>query len=310
MPGLAVSPELLRDRFIGSLLGTAIGDSLGAASWLPGLRALGRELATRYTDDTHMTIGLAESLIACRGLDKEHLLRTFALNWAEEPWRGYGPGPPRIFRAYLRGQNAHLVASSLYPGGSLGNGAAMRIAPLACFYYDAGPEELRRLAYEASGVTHTHPLGKEGAALQAYAIALAIRTPPGRLDPAAFLDELLAFVRYDIYRRKLEAAKRLLGQREDRRLVVRALGNSVEAFNSVPTAIYAFAATGSFEEAVRYAVSLGGDADTIGAMTGALAGAYYGREAIPARWLEEVEGRELLEQLAVKLWEIKVQGRQ
>ena len=90
---------------------------------------------------------------------------------------------------------------------------------------------------------------------------------------------------------------------------MRKLGNGVEAFNSVPTAIYAFAATENFEEAVRYAVSLGGDADTIGAMTGALAGAYYGREAIPARWLEEVEGRELLERLAVKLWEIRVRGR-
>ena len=307
---MAVSPELLRDRFIGSLLGTAIGDSLGAASWRPDLRVFGRELATRYTDDTHMAIGLAESLIACRGLDKEHLLHTFALNWAEEPWRGYGPGPPRIFRAYLRGQDAHVVASSLYPGGSFGNGAAMRIAPLACFYYDAGAEELRHLAYEASEVTHTHPLGKEGAALQAYAIATAIKTPPGHLDPAAFLDQLLAFARYDVYRRKLAAAKRLLRQREDRCLVVRKLGNSVEAFNSVPIAIYAFATTESFEEAVRYAVSLDGDADTIGAMTGALAGAYYGRDQIPARWLGEVEGRELLEQLAVRLWEIKAHGRQ
>ena len=177
------------------------------------------------------------------------------------------------------------------------------------FYYDAGAEELRHLAYEASEVTHTHPLGKEGAAVQAYAIALALKTPPGRLDPASFLEELASFTEHDIYRRKLLLARDLLGRREDKRLIVRALGNSVEAFNSVPTAIYAFASSGGFEDAVRYAVSLGGDSDTIGAMTGAIAGAYYGREAIPARWLEEVEGRELLEQLAVKLWEIRVHSR-
>ncbi len=299
--------ELLRSRFAGSLLGTGIGDSLGAGVW--GLAGRGRELSPFYTDDTHMMIGVAESLIACRGLNGHHMLRVLAENWAREPWRGYGPGPPRIFAALRRGEDPALVARSLYPGGSFGNGAAMRIAPLACFYYDVDPSELRRLAYEASEITHTHPLGKEGAALQAYAIALAIRTPPGHLDREAFLEALEAFAEHDIYRRKLAAARHLLAQQADKRLVVRTLGNSVEAFNSVPTAIYAFAATGSFEEAVRYAVSLGGDTDTIGAMAGAITGAYYGREAIPGRWLAELEDRKYIEQLAVRLWEIKIHDR-
>jgi len=56
-------------------------------------------------------------------------------------------------------------------------------------------------------------------------------------------------------------------------------------------------------------VSLGGDTDTIGAMAGAITGAYYGREAIPGRWLAELEDRKYIEQLAVRLWEIKIHDR-
>jgi ADP-ribosylglycohydrolase len=70
-------------------------------------------------------------------------------------------------------------------------------------------------------------------------------------------------------------------------------------------AIYAFLSTRDFRNAVIYAVSLGGDADTIGAMTGAIAGACYGIEGIPSQWRETVENREYIEQLAKKLWEVK-----
>ena len=67
------------------------------------------------------------------------------------------------------------------------------------------------------------------------------------------------------------------------------LGNIIEAFNSVPTAIYCFLTNPNFEEAVVYAVSLGGDADAIGAMTEAIAGAYWGVEAIPQRWRNKID---------------------
>jgi len=302
---LAHEAELLRSRFLGSLLGTGIGDSLGAGlAWR--LARLGRELAPRYTDDTHMMIGVAESLIAKRGFDGEHMFLTFVKNWEAEPWRGYGPGPPAIFRAYRRGLNPADVARVLYPGGgSFGNGAAMRIAPIACFYHD-DLDELRRVAIESAKLTHTHPLGVEGAVIQALAIAYAIRTRPGELEPTDFAEALYDEAKSRVFKHKLKALKALLAGRPDRRLVVRQLGNGVEAFNSVPTAIYAFLATQSFEQALRLAVGLGGDADTIGAMTGALAGAYHGVEAIPARWLDELEDRAYIEQLATRLWELKV----
>lgn len=78
----------------------------------------------------------------------------------------------------------------------------------------------------------------------------------------------------------------------------------------MPTAIYAFLVKPDFEKAATYAVSLGGDADTIGAMTGAIAGACYGIEGIPPGWREKVENWEYIETLAIKLREVNMRGPQ
>ena len=91
----------LRDRFRGALLGEAVGDALGAPfegmgtvhpAEMERLEADPGPLS--YTDDTHMTLGMAESLVEKRGFDGAHMARTFARNYRQEPWRGYGPGPP------------------------------------------------------------------------------------------------------------------------------------------------------------------------------------------------------------------------
>lgn len=292
-------------KFMGSLVGTGVGDSLGAGNeGFLGYHER-REISPRYTDDTHMMIGVAESLIENKGFDGEHMARTFIKNYEAEPWRGYGPGPPRIFRLIKQGESWDKAAEKLYSGGSFGNGSAMRIAPIGCFYCD-NPTLLREIAYKSSKLTHSHLLGMEGAALQAYATSLGIKSK-GSLDRDAFLEELESFVKADIYKRKLKKIKELLRIKADRKAVIQELGNGIAAFNSVPTAIYSFLANLSFEEAVVYAVSLGGDADTIGAMTGAIAGAYWGVEAIPQRWRDKLENGKLIEKLAKMLWQIKKQ---
>ncbi|MBC7106025.1 MAG: ADP-ribosylglycohydrolase family protein [Firmicutes bacterium] len=73
---------------------------------------------------------MAESLVACRGFDGRHMAETFVRNFEREPWRGYGPGPPRIFRRIKHGVPWDRAAEDIYPGGSFGNGAAMRVAPV------------------------------------------------------------------------------------------------------------------------------------------------------------------------------------
>jgi len=105
---------------------------------------------------------------------------------------------------------------------------------------------------------------------------------------------------------KLKRIGDLLSVEADKLTIIKELGNGVEAHNSVPTAIYSFLKNAdNFKDSVLYAISLGGDTDTIGAMTGAISGAYHGIEAIPEDWKRDLERREYIENLAERLWEIK-----
>ncbi len=301
----------LKSKFLGCLVGAAIGDGLGA--WREGKGMVKREeielLTDRleqltYTDDTHMTIGVAESLIESNGFDGEHMAQTFIRNYESEPWRGYGPGPPRIFRMIKSGEPWHSAANKIYKGGSFGNGSAMRVAPTGLLYYH-NSTELREIAYKSSSITHSHELAKEGAALQAYAVALALNTPPDEeIDQEAFILKLQNFARNQLYKEKIASMKELLGE-QDRRQVVAALGNGIEAPRSVPTAIYCFLShLRSYKDCVTYAISLGGDTDTIASMAGAISGAYLGINAIPDRWRAKLENRAYIEALAERLYQI------
>jgi poly(ADP-ribose) glycohydrolase ARH3 len=143
--------------------------------------------------------------------------------------------------------------------------------------------------------------------MQAYAVSLSLRSGyKSDLDPNAFLDELIEFTENETYREKLEIAKRLSDEKNKLRIVSE-LGNGIEAYNSVPTAIHS-SLKGGFKESVKYAIGLGGDTDTIGAMTGAISGACYGIDAIPERWKDKLERRKYIEKLAEKLFYIKVKG--
>lgn len=294
-------------KFTGCMLGCAIGDALGAAyegRFSSYVEASEIMFTGIWTDDTHMMIGVAESLIECGGFNGEHMAWTFIHNWQREPWRGYGPGPPRVFRLILSGVPWSEAAKRLYGGsGSFGNGAAMRVAPIALLYYDKA-EELREVAYKSAEITHAHELGMEGAAVQAYAIALALKTSR-KLDPEDYLRDIATFARSELFRDKLFKAIKLLNE-DDRRIIVRELGNGIEAFNSVPTAIYCFAKNHeSYAKSVLCAISLGGDADTIAAMTGAIAGAFHGETGLPREWIERLEKADYIRNLAQELWKLK-----
>jgi poly(ADP-ribose) glycohydrolase ARH3 len=300
-----------KSRFTGALVGTAVGDALGA--FFEGCFEVGRgEIETiaessevlTYTDDTHMMIGVAESLIRSGEFNGEDMAHTFVRNYELEPFRGYGPGPPHIFRMIRAGIAWDEAANRLYHGGSYGNGSAMRIAPVGVLYHD-NPEMLREVAYRSSQITHVHNLGREGAALQAYAIALAANLEAGEdFDRHGFLTKLTDFVQETVYREKLKIIEQLLGNPERGRVVLE-LGHGIEAFNSVPTAIYSFLSQPhSFVQAVFNAISYGGDTDTIGAMTGAISGAYLGVDSIPTEWRERLENGRYIEELGEKLWDI------
>jgi len=298
---------------LGALLGTGVGDALGAP--FEGHRQVKleeiEEVAKRrkvltYTDDTHMMIGVAESLVRAGGFDGKDMAHTFAKNYELEPFRGYGPGPPRVFQLIRAGVAWNEAAQGLYPRGSFGNGSAMRVAPIGVFYHD-NPPMLKEVTYKSSQITHAHQLGKEGAALQAYAIALATNLePPLAINPSDFLAKLTDYTQENVYQQKLDSLRALL-VKPDKTKVITELGTGIEALNSVPTAIYSFLShPHSFAQAVLHAISLGGDTDTIGAMTGAISGAYLGIESIPDSWRGKLENRPYIEELAERLYALYI----
>jgi len=309
-----VDTEQLRGKFVGSLLGAALGDALGA--FWEGHRIAARhdpELAIAingpliYTDDTHMTVGVTESLVQCHGFNGAHMASRFVDNYADEPWRGYGPGPPQVFRLIAAGEPWDHASAHVYPGGSFGNGAAMRVAPVGLFFYH-DPIQLRRIAHGSSVITHSHPLGIEGAVLQAMAVAMAVvEGPASPLDTLSFVSGLQHWCTEDIYRSRLDRFPSLLQQVDKRLEIVTELGHGIEAFNSVPTAIFCFLSHPTdFVATVTYAVSLGGDTDTIASMAGAISGAYLGVEALPLDWQKRLENRDYIAQLADGLWQLAV----
>jgi poly(ADP-ribose) glycohydrolase ARH3 len=319
-----VNDTEIKDRFIGALIGTFVGDALGAPyeghdwKWIAErtieFRDMIRGRYAVYTDDTQMMIGIAESLVACGGFDGADMARRFVENF--EPARGYGGGAFQVISNLSAGQPWNQAGVGLFGNGSYGNGSAMRIAPVGVFYHD-DEEKLREIALLSSSITHTHPLGKQGAMLQAYAVSRALGYGlTGDLDTGQMILKLRNFLPEDadVFRSKLVHTEQLLGENPLPHEVVRSLGNGVESFESVATAIYSFLShQKSFRKAVVYAVNLGGDTDTIGAMTGAIAGAYHGYQRIPSRWLDKLEngtkGRDYVIQLAGDLYKVWMEGR-
>lgn len=298
----------LGPKFLGSMLGCAIGDAIGELAFQfptrDSLRAKVREIPELvYTDDTAMAIALAESLIEVGDVSPIHLGDTFSRHFAREPWRGYGPGPPRVF-SLVRDEEIPYeeAALRLYGGqGSLGNGGAMRVAPLGLFFH-SDPDIYRKVEL-ATAVTHGHPLGIDGAAVQAAAVAKAISIDPNNgLSPEAFLSELAGVAREREMRRKLKLVSRCLDKGTEPRQAAQVLGMSIRVDESLPFALYAFLRyPESLEECLMCAALNGGDRDTMGAMAGSISGAYLGAGAIPSEWRRKLENRKELESLAGKL---------
>ena len=301
----------LKSKFAGALIGSAVGDALGAPAEgysMEQVRSLYTEetgwamVCDRYTDDTEMMIGVAESLIRNKGFNGADMARTFIQNY--DATRGYGPGSKEALERIRSGESWEEASKKVFAGeGSYGNGAAMRIAPVGLLYYD-NTDALREVAYKSSHITHSHELGKEGAALQAFAIALAVR---GQKED--MLLGLKEFVQNEVYEDKIRRIELLRDKDATKQEIIAELGNGEAAFNSVPTAVYSFLRFDSFADSVIYAVSLGGDTDTIGAMTGAISGAYYGYDAIPNEWIAQLEngekGKSYIKRLAETLYNSK-----
>jgi ADP-ribosylglycohydrolase len=310
------------DRIRGALLGTAVGDALGmpVEGWSNTsiVRRYGeiREMLPArlgrgtYTDDTQMMIALAESMVRCQQVDGEDIANMYVKLC--DPCRGYGGGALRALQRINTGISWRESGIGDFPGGSFGNGGAMRIAPIGAVYGSGDVERLRNVVEAAVYCTHTHPLGIDGAVGQARAIGIVeqLDSVSEHFSANTVLRSIHDAVRTEEFHTALNQVDKLLQEIDvNVERVISCLGNGIAALEAVPAALYAFLShPQSFEDAVVYAVGLGGDTDTIGAMTGALSGAYLGVSQIPARWLEVLEdgeyGRSYIEQLSEQLFRV------
>lgn len=324
---LAQGPEKAiahEDRTIGCLLGTACGDILGAAveGWSAGeitdeygqlrdfvdsFRGRGR-----YTDDTQMTLALATSLVDRGHLDAAHAAATYAAFY--ESSRGYGTAAHWVMQELKQGADYRETGRLQFPEGSFANGGAMRIAPVGLAYRHATDDVLHGAVEGALLCTHVHPEAVDGAFIQAKAIAWAATSESeDRGDRMDLLRTLMAAARTPIMQGKLQALEYCLEEQADDAAVIARVGNGIRASEAVAAALWSFLRYGDTpEECVVRAVNFGGDADTVGAMAGALAGAHHGAAWIPSRWYDSVEngphGRDEIVTLARKLARLDVRG--
>ncbi|MCG3226215.1 MAG: ADP-ribosylglycohydrolase family protein [Candidatus Heimdallarchaeota archaeon] len=306
----------LKEKFLGGLIGSALGDSIGQLAFShSNSEALKQEIeqlsVLNYTDDTAMALGIAESLIINRGkINSEHLGKTFHENYLREPDRGYAIGPPSIF-SMVDKQNLTYIqaASKLFDRrGSFGNGASMRIAPVGLFFFDS--EHLYEEVTKSAIVTHSHPLGIDGAAVLAKGISMVVPIIPDEQDETQnwdyFIFQLHKFAKTVDFKKKLNSIKELAKKNDTLKIASFILGADITAHRSVPYALYSFIRNPySFEDCLLDSILISEDRDTIGAMVGGLLGSFLGINNIPSDWKNKLEDLEYIEEVASELVVLK-----
>ena len=289
------------DRCAGAILGTAFGDALGAGVEGCSAAEIARDYgevvdyldvrsgAGRYTDDTQMMLATARSLVRMGKVDGADCAKACAEHF--DPERGYGRSANEILSALKNGADYTKTGTMLFSGGSYGNGAAMRIAPVGLFCGDMEPDLYRATVYDSVRATHDHDEAIDGALVMAVAIGRLSRNPDRLLpDVSLFLRDLASYCRTMEMRSSVILASRLLEEEPSREEIIGRLGHGVRTVASVPTALYtAMKFVSDPEKALVAAVGYGGDTDTIAAMTGALVGAMNGAQAFPPRWHDGLE---------------------
>jgi ADP-ribosylglycohydrolase len=267
-----------------------------------------------WTDDTAMALSIFDVLSEHGGIDQDALASRFAARYRAQPWRGYGAGAHRLLEQIGDGFPWRDAADTVFPGGSFGNGSAMRIAPLAGYFAEGDFTEIARQARLSAGVTHAHPEGLAGGVAAAIAGAYAWRHRDTRADEATkrgLFDAVLANTPQSEVRRGIEKAAtltfdfatepnpRLFGhgsavQQFDVSMepVVRLLGNGsrISCQDTVPFCLWVAANhLDDYETAIVRTIRAGGDIDTNCAIVGGIVSLAVGRKGIPKDWLADRE---------------------
>jgi ADP-ribosyl-[dinitrogen reductase] hydrolase len=307
----SIRPMEPRDRIVGSMLGLALGDALGA----PFEFLRGRNIPNPIpafelpwmglppgstTDDTAMARNLTRSLVERGGFDEDDLIRRH-VEWIASDPPDVGAITGRVLRRVQRGEDAATVAREVWeqrgPEVSAGNGSVMYSAPLGLAYAHR-PAELLELAPRLSALTHYDGRCQTAVLAVTLTVAALVRGE----KPTAAVTEVLSSVDEREGGEELEYLVEVAGG-------ARAIDGPDQGFClfTAGVALQALLREGGFESEVRRVVSLGGDTDTNGAVAGALLGAREGVAGLPSEWLSNLVQRGEIEseaELLVSLAEL------
>jgi ADP-ribosylglycohydrolase len=283
-----------------SLEGLSIGDAFGERFFVDPViietrlrsRSVERPGPWRWTDDTAMALTLVNVLAEHGDVEGTTLARAWLEHYRREPWRGYGAGMHRLFEALAEGADWHEVAFALFDGGSFGNGAAMRVAPLGAYFaddLDAVVEAARRSAV----VTHAHEEGQAGAIAIAVAAAAARQTralPESEAREQIF-DEVLDRLLDSETRDGIEKARNTnLSFRVESAVGRLGNGSRISSQDTVPFCLWCIARhLRDYEAALWTTVAGLGDRDTTCAIVGGVVAVATDEPAFPKEWVERRE---------------------
>lgn len=288
--------ERMRLSLDGLGLGDAIGEMLSHRHELAEQKIANDELPAGpwfHTDDTEMALSIMSVLRSHGQMHQDALAKRFARRFERDPERGYGRMTRIQMREIIAGEKWRSTASRAFGGqGSLGNGTAMRIAPLGAYFAD----DLERCADEArasSLVTHTHPEAVAGAIAVAIAAAMSwrLRAESRQEFVGNCFESILRHTPESRVRRGIVIAS-TTPRDVPPKDVARALGNGsqVTAPDTVPFCLWMAANhPDGFKRTLASTVSVGGDCDTNAAIVCGIVALRLGREGVPKEWLNERE---------------------
>lgn len=325
-----MEPISKKQRYRGALLGLASGDALGATlefkrpgTFNPITDIVGggpfNLQPGQWTDDTAMALCLAESLIEQKGFDPTDQMKCY-VRWYRNGYLSstgecFDIGNTIKMALQTFEKTGNPYSGSTHPR-SAGNGSIMRLAPVP-LAYAAQPRQAIDLSADSSRTTHATPAAVDACRYLAGLIIgaingiekselLSVQYSPvsGYWHEKPLIAEIenVASGSFKIKMSLLNANPLvgLLGYTADSETAIQGSGYVVD---SLEAALWAFYHSNSFEEGCLLAVNLGDDADTTGAVYGQLAGAFYGEEGIPEKWRNRLAKRELIENLADRLYE-------
>ena len=302
----------------GVLLGLACGDALGRPVEFKSPRAIQEEHGTltemvgngtwnkpagTVTDDTDQMLCLARSLEEKDGFVPEDVSERFVEWYESGPFDVGNMTRDALSRLSGKESSWQEVGKSVYddlrnqPNSGAGNGSVMRCGPIAVAYSN-DPDSLFHASVASSWITHADPRCTHGCSLLNRVISGLLNNEDGY----EALENAIEFCRKksDNSQETTELYE-AVGRLEN--LSAGELSNSGYVVDTVQSSLYYALSSESFEEAVVEAVNAGGDTDTVGAVTGAIAGARFGAPDIPERWTDEIDDSDEISGLAESLSE-------